>query len=52
MAYESPISCEQPTDTQNIQCIIDILQLAARQCFAQGCELPADPANQNQVEYI
>ncbi len=51
MAYESPISCEQPTDTQNIQCIIDKLQLAARQCFAQH-ELPADSANHKQVEYV
>ena len=52
MGYESPISGEQRTDTQNIQCIIDKLQLAARQCFAQQHELPADSANHKQVEYV
>ena len=52
MAHESPMLSEQPTDTQNIQCIIDELQLAARQCFTQEYELPVDPANHMQVECI
>ena len=50
MAYESPMLYEQLTDTQNIQCIIDELQLAAHQCLTQGYELPADPANHMQVK--
>lgn len=52
MAYESSTLCEQHTDTQNLQCIIDELQLAARQCFTSGYELPADPSNHMQVECI
>ncbi|DBA82014.1 TPA: hypothetical protein ACH3X1_007713 [Trebouxia sp. C0004] len=44
------MSYKQPTDTQSVQCIIDELQLAARQCLTQRHELPADPANHMQAK--